>query len=325
LQNNQGFFSDVTESICPALQKPGMITSSSWVDFDNDKHTDLIIAGEWMPIRFFKNDRGRLKEVTESTGLTQTNGMWRSLLAADIDNDGDTDIVAGNLGLNCLYQVSSTEPMQLFATDIDGNGSIDPVLFYYIKGLDGKKHLFPAISRSQFSEQVPAIKKRFLHYSDYSKATFEEIFKNKTKKEILQLKCDETRSCFFENTGNGKFIKHPLNMEAQFAPVNSIICDDIDNDGFKDLILAGNEYQAEVMNGRYDASYGCFLRGNSNKSFTSVPPAKSGFILNGDVKDMTIISMQDGIKIILVAVNNDSLQVFKTNNYLKQQIAKRSH
>jgi hypothetical protein len=114
-------------------------------------------------------------------------------------------------------------------------------------------------------------------------------------------------------------------MEAQFAPVNSIICDDVDNDGFKDLILAGNEYEAEVMNGRYDASYGCFLRGNSNKSFTSVPPAKSGFILNGDVKDMTIISMQDGTKIILVAVNNDSLQVFKTNNYLKQQIAKRSH
>ncbi|HEV8272883.1 MAG TPA: VCBS repeat-containing protein [Chitinophagaceae bacterium] len=325
LQNNQGFFSDVTESICPALQKPGMITSSSWVDFDNDKQTDLIIAGEWMPIRFFKNDRGRLNEVTESNGLTQMNGMWRSLLVADIDNDGDTDIVAGNLGLNCLYQVSPTEPMQLFATDIDGNGSIDPVLFYYIKGLDGKKHLFPAISRSQFSEQVPAIKKRFLHYSDYSKATFDEIFKNKTKKDILQLKCDETRSCFFENIGNGKFIKHPLNMEAQFAPVNSIICDDVDNDGFKDLILAGNEYEAEVMNGRYDASYGCFLRGNSNKSFTSVPPAKSGFILNGDVKDMTIISMQDGTKIILVAVNNDSLQVFKTNNYLKQQIAKRSH
>jgi hypothetical protein len=322
LQNNHGVFSDVTASCCPELQKPGMITSSAWVDFDNDKQTDLIIAGEWMPIRFFKNDRGRLNEVTQSTGLTQMKGMWRSLLATDIDNDGDTDIVAGNLGLNCFYQVSSTEPMQLFAADIDGNGSIDPVLFYYIKGIDGKRHLSPAISRSQFSEQVPAIKKQFLHYKDYSNATFEDIFKKKSRKDILQLQCDETRSCFFENIGNGKFIKHPLNMEAQFAPVNSIICDDIDNDGFKDLLLAGNEYQAEVMNGRYDASYGCFLRGSNNKSFISMPPAKSGFILNGDIKDMAIIRLQNGKKMILAATNNDSLQVFNVNNYLKQQIAK---
>ena len=325
LQNNHGYFSDVTVSSCPALQIPGMITSSAWVDFDNDKQTDLIIAGEWMPIRFFKNDRGRLNEVTESTGLTQMDGMWRSLLAADIDNDGDTDIVAGNLGLNCLYRVSSVAPMQLFAADIDGNGSVDPVLFYYIKGMDGKKHLFPAISRSQFSEQVPSIKKRFLYYKDYSNATFDQIFNDKAKKSILQLHCYETRSCFFENTGNGKFIKHPLNMEAQFAPVNSIICEDVDNDGFKDLLLAGNEYQAEVMNGRYDASYGCFLRGSGNKSFTAVPPAASGFIINGDVKDMAIIRMQNGKKIILAAVNNDSLQVFSVNNYPGQQIAKQSH
>ena len=325
LQNNHGIFSDVTASSCPALQKPGMITSSAWVDFDNDKQTDLIIAGEWMPIRFFKNDRGKLNEVTETTGLTQTNGMWRSLVATDVDDDGDIDIVAGNLGLNCLYRVSSTEPMQLFAADIDGNGSIDPVLFYYIKGMDGKKHLFPGISRSQFSEQVPAIKKQFLHYKDYSNATFEKIFNNKSKKDILQLRCDETRSCFFENIGNGKFIKHPLNMEAQFAPVNSIICDDFDNDGFKDLLLAGNEYQAEVMNGRYDASYGCFLKGTGNRSFTAVPAAESGFILNGDVKDMAMIRMQNGKKIVLVAVNNDSLQAFNITNYPKEQIAKQTH
>src|SRR5688572_29746203 len=111
-------------------------------------------------------------------------------------------------------------------------------------------------------------------------------------------------------------------MEAQFAPVNSIICDDIDNDGIMDLLLAGNEYQAEVMNGRYDASYGCFLKGNRNKSFTSVPSGESGFILDGDVKDMAIIRMQNGKKMILAAVNNDSLQVFNINNYSRKQLAK---
>ena len=127
----------------------------------------------------------------------------------------------------------------------------------------------------------------------------------------MKLHCDETRSCWLENAGNGKFIKHPLPVEAQFAPVNAIICDDMDNDGFKDLLLAGNEYQAEVITGRYDASYGCFLRGNADKSFRTVPAAQSGFILGGDVKDLSLIRLTNGEKILLAAVNNDSLRVFR--------------
>ncbi len=320
LQNNKGVFTDVTAKVCPALQNPGMVTSAVWTDFDNDKQTDLVIAGEWMPVRFFKNNHGVLTEVTDSTGLTHTNGMWRSLVAVDIDNDGDIDLVAGNLGLNCEYRVSPAEPMHLYATDLDGNGSIDPVFFYYIKGLDGKKHSVPGISRTQFSEQVPSIKKQFLRYSNYAQATYDQIFKNKSDKDVLKLFCEETRSCYFENMGNGKFVKHPLPVEAQFAPVNSIICDDLDNDGFKDLLLAGNEYQTEVMTGRYDASYGCFLRGGADKKFTPVPPAVSGFILNGDIKDMSVIRLSNGVKIVLAAVNNDSLRVFRVNpaaKYLK--------
>ena len=238
-----------------------MVTSAVWTDYDNDKQTDLVIAGEWMPLRFFKNNHGHLTEATASTGLTHTNGMWRSLIATDIDNDGDIDLVAGNLGLNCEYQASPAEPMHLYATDLDGNGTIDPVFFYYIKGLDGKRHSYPGISRSQFSEQAPFIKKKFLRYKDYAQAGYDDIFKGKDKKDILELFCEETRSCYFENTGNGKFVKHPLPVEAQFAPVNAIICDDLDNDGFKDLLLAGNEYQTDVITGRYDASYGCFLKG----------------------------------------------------------------
>lgn len=311
LHNNKGMFTDVTAKVCPALQTPGMVTAAVWTDFDNDHQTDLVIAGDWMPLKFFKNDRGHFIEITTSTGLTQMNGMWRSLIANDIDKDGDIDLVAGNLGLNCEYKVSAIEPMQLFATDLDGNGSIDPFLFYYIKDRDGSRHSYPAISRSRFAEQVPAIKKQFLLHADYARATYKDIFKGKAPEKILQLHCDETRTCYFENTGNGKFIKHALPIEAQFSPVNTIICDDLDNDGFKDLLLAGNEYQAEVMTGRYDASYGCFLRGGSNKSFKSVPPATSGFILNGDVKDMSLIRLSNGEKILLAAVNNDSMRVFK--------------
>jgi len=313
LQNNKGVFTDVTMNVCSSLQNPGMVTSAVWTDLDNDKQMDLVIAGEWMPIRFFRNTHSRLEEITGSTGLTQMNGMWRSLVVADIDNDGDPDLVAGNLGLNCIYKVSNKHPMELFAADLDGNGSIETVPFYYIKDKKGIRRSFPAISRSQFADQVPAIKKQFLHYKDYAHATFDDIFKGKSKKNAMQFFCDETRSCYFENRGNGKFIKHILPMEAQFSPVNAIICDDLDNDGTKDLLLAGNEYQADVITGRYDASYGCFLRGGTKKTFTPVPPGQSGFIVRGDVKDMAVIRLSNSQKLILAAVNNDTLRVFTVN------------
>lgn len=310
LENEAGVFKDVTTKVCSDLKQPGMVTSSTWADFDGDGQMDLIVAGEWIPIRFFKNNKGLLKEVTTSTGLTQMNGMWRSMVVDDIDKDGDLDIVAGNLGLNCMYRVSAAEPMHVFSTDMDGNGIVDPVMFYYIKGPDGVKKSFPAISRLLFAEQVPSIKKKFLLYKDYANAGYDEIFKGKPKEAIRELFCDETRTCFFENTGGGKFVKHPLPIEAQFAPVNAIICDDFDRDGFKDLVIAGNEYQADVITGRYDASYGLFLKGSRDKTFIPVPPVKSGFILDGDVKDMSLITLKNGRRLLLAAVNNDSLRVF---------------
>jgi hypothetical protein len=319
LQNDKGVFTDVTAKVCPALQKAGMVTSAVWTDIDNDKQPDLVIAGEWMPVRFFKNNRGKLGEITGSTGLAQMNGMWRSLVATDMDNDGDQDLVAGNLGLNCQYRANGTEPMQLFATDLDGNGTVDPVFFYYIKDKDGKKKSFPGISRSQLSDQVPAVKKQFLRYKDYSQATFADIIKGKAKENMLELFCNETASCWLENLGNGKFSKHLLPAEAQFSPVNAIICDDLDNDGVKDLLLAGNEYQAEVMTGRYDASYGCFLKGNKQKIFVSLSPVQTGFVIKGDVKDMSLMKLPGGEKVILVAVNNDSLRVFGVGGTFKNR------
>ncbi|MEQ1799879.1 MAG: RNA-binding protein, partial [Lacibacter sp.] len=247
------------------------------------------------------------------TGLTQMNGMWRSLIAVDIDNDGDLDFVAGNLGTNNDYHVSETEPLELFAADIDNNGFLDPVQFYYLKDENGSRRSYPAISRSQFSEQVPLIKKQFLFYKDYAQASFRDIFNSKVQDRLQKFYCNETRSCYFENMGGGKFVKHILPMQVQFAPVNSILCDDFDNDGIKDILLAGNEYQAEVMMGRYDASYGCFLKGTGKKSFQYISPVESGFMIRGDVKDLAVILMANGEKRILAAVNNDDMRMFRIN------------
>jgi len=249
--------------------------------------------------------------------LQQMNGMWRSLVAADIDNDGDTDIVAGNLGLNCIYRAGPAAPMQLFAADIDGNGAVDPVLFYYIKDKDGIRRSYPAIGRSQFAEQVPAIKKKFLRYKDYAKAGFDDIFTSRAKENMLRFTCNETRSCWLENKGNGQFVQHVLPVEAQFAPVNTLIVTDLDGDGYKDLLLAGNEYQPDVMIGRYDASYGLVLKGNKDKSFTTLPPLQSGFLLRGDIKSMALLPAANGGQLLIAAANNDSLRVFRINKPVK--------
>jgi hypothetical protein len=237
------------------------------------------------------------------------DGLWRSLIATDIDGDGDTDFIAGNLGLNCTYHTTAEYPIKLYAEDIDNNGKIDPVMFYYINNENGERKLYPSLNKDQLAAQVPLIKKKFFLNKDYAKATAGDIFPG--NKDLQILTCDETQSCWIENAGNGKFIKHVLPKEAQFAPVNAIICDDLDGDGIKDILLAGNEFQTEVMTGRYDASYGCFLKGMKNKAFQPTSSNVSGFKIDGDVKDMKMITIVNNEKYILVAVNNDYMKAFK--------------
>jgi hypothetical protein len=309
LQNNGGSFTDVTENVCAALHEAGMITSAVWADFNGDKRLDLIIAGEWTKIRFFKNNGQKLEEVTEATGLQNMNGQWRSLAAADLDSDGDLDLVAGNLGLNNKYKASPKEPIKLFAKDLDGNGSIDPLIAYYIADGKGERHLYPAIDRQQFAGQVPAIRKKYELHATYSKQKMEDIIKG-DKEDMLELTCEETRTCWLENKGNGKFEMHALPTEAQLAPVNSIICTDVDGDQKTDIIMAGNEYQAEVMTGAYDASYGLLLRGDGKGRFDPISPLQSGLIIDGDVKDMKIMNTPKE-RLLLVAVNNDRMKVFR--------------
>ncbi len=309
LQNDKGIFTDVTGRVCAALSKAGMITAAQWADINDDKHPDLILTGEYMPIRFFKNNGSTLTEVTASTGLQNMEGLWRSLVATDVDGDGDTDFIAGNLGLNCNYHTTAQYPMKLYAEDIDKNGKVDPVMFYYIKDEDGKRKLYPSINKDQLAAQVPIIKKQFLLNKDYATATADKIYSDDKSLQILT--CNDTRSCWIENKGNGKFEMHVLPAEAQFAPVNAIVCADIDGDGIKDILIAGNEYQTEVMTGRYDASYGCFLKGNKQKQFKAISPELSGFKIDGDVKDMKLVITANNEKLILIAVNNDYLKVFK--------------
>ena len=311
LQNNGGQFSDVTAEVCTGLQFAGMVTAAVWTDINNDKKPDLIIAGEWMPVRFFINENGKLHEITGETGLPDMHGQWRSLALANMDKDGDTDIVAGNLGLNSKFKVSHQQPLQLFAKDLDGNGSVDPVMAYYLKNEKGIRESYPAMSLDQFAAQVPAIRKKFLYHADYSVAGIHTLLSDFDQEDITTLVCNETRSVWLENTGNGKYTLHALPPEAQVAPVNTILCTDADHDGNMDIIIAGNEYQTEVSTGRYDASYGLFIKGDGKGHFKAIPPAISGLILDGDVKDMKLITLGNKQQIIVAGINNEKLKAFQ--------------
>jgi hypothetical protein len=311
LEYRNGVFVDITPEVCPALSEAGMVCASVWADVDGDGQKELVIAGDWMPIRVFKAGQGKLKEVTNAMGLGNDHGMWRSLAVADVDGDGDPDIIAGNFGSNNPYHVSGETPLNLFAKDLEGNGRIDPILCYYIPDGSGRKTLQVGMNLNQLSRQMPSLKKRFLKNADFASADLNAVFPEDVVKEALQLYCNELHTCWFENSGNGVFRKHVLPVEAQFAPVNAILAHDLDGDGKLDLLLAGNEYQAEVMTGRYDASYGLFLKGRGDGNFLPATHVDTGIFIKGDVKDLKLINNGSGDNLILAGINNERMRVFR--------------
>ena len=317
LEYRNGVFVDITPEVCPALSEPGMVTASVWADLDGDGQDELIITGDWMPVRVFHADQGQLKEVTDSMGLGNDNGMWKSLAVADVDGDGDLDIIAGNLGTNNPYHVSAETPLQLFAKDFQGNGRIVPLLCYYLPDDAGKRTLQLGMNLTQLTRQMPSLKKQFLKNTDFASADFTRIFPDVLLKDALRLSCNELHTCWFENLGNGKFRKHILPPAAQFAPVNAILVHDLDGDGKLDLLLAGNEYQAEVMTGRYDASYGLFLKGDGKGNFLPMTHINDGIFIKGDVKDLKGIKNAAGDELILAAINDDRMRIFRVNKTIK--------
>lgn len=304
LQNNGGKFTEVCAQVAPGLHQTGMVNDLLWADLDKDGSAELIVAGEWLPLTVFKKEGGKLKEVTAQFGLEKTQGWWNCLRAADLDGDGDLDLVAGNLGLNSRLKATDSEPLRLFSKDFDGNGSLDPVLAYYNGG-----KLYPLPLRDAMIKQMPSLKKKFVFHRAYGKATLEEVFSKKELEDAQQFEARTFATTWFENQ-NGKFIAHPLPTEAQFAPCNHVIIQDFDGDGKLDLLLAGNSYSPDVETGRYDAANGLLLTGDGKGNFKPVPNRISGFWATKEARDMATLKLANGRMLFLVANNNDVVQAF---------------
>lgn len=302
-KNNGLKFTDVTEAIAPDLLQAGLVTDAVWVDYDQDDKMDLVVTGEWMPITFLKNTGGKFVNKTEKYGLEKSTGWWYSIAAADFDQDGDIDLVAGNLGLNYKYQANSEKSFDVYAADFDKNGKLDIVLGYYN---DGEQ--YPVRGRQCSSEQIPAIKAKFKDYDSFADATLEDVYTKEDLAKALRYQAWNFASSYIENKGGEQFEIRNLPNAVQVSCINGIVAEDFNRDGYLDLLLAGNLYSSEVETTRNDASYGHCLLGDGKGNFRPVPNAESGLFLNYDTKDLAKIKTPNGVA-VLFANNNDVLKV----------------
>lgn len=302
--NGNGIFKDVTQEVAPTLQHLGMITDAVWSDIDNDNDQDLIVVGEYMPVKVFVNEAGKFSDQTISAGLDKSNGWWNRIEYADLDNDGDMDFVIGNHGLNSKFKASFAKPVCMYVNDFDQNGTIEHMICRY----NGEKS-YPIILRHDLVAQIPTMKKKYLKYETFKNETMKDIFTPEQLKGALELKVFELRSSVIINEGNGKFSIKPLPMEAQFSPVFGIEILDMDNDGFLDIITGGNLFGAKPEVGRYDASYAQLFKGDGKGNFETIPSVRSCLNIHGEVRDILTLKSRKG-PLIVFSKNDDSALVY---------------
>ncbi|MDH5365452.1 MAG: VCBS repeat-containing protein [Cyclobacteriaceae bacterium] len=296
LNNENGEFS-IVENI--ELQKSGMITDAVWSDYNNDGEIDLIVVGEWMSPKFFKNQEGELIEDKLLNG--GMNGLWQSIAPFDIDKDGDIDYVLGNWGLNSKFNASEKYPMKMYYHDFDNNGSTETILaiekngkYYTLEGLD------------ELSGQLVTLRKKFTRYKDFAGKTVEEIFDGNTLKSSEILEVSNLKSGYLKND-NGNFYFHCFPSELQIAPIMALLIHDFDKDGKDDLLAGGNYFGVKPFHGRFDAFSGALIKNETD--------IKSGYKIgldftNKSVRDMNIISINNS-EYLLVTINNAKAQLYK--------------
>lgn len=305
--NGKGEFTDVTNTVAPELINMGMITDAAWADINGDGGSDLIIVGEYLNVTVFINKNGKFQNVTKSSGLGYSSGWWSVLKAADVDSDGDIDLIVGNHGLNSRFRATPSSPLSMYVNDFDKNGTTEQLICFNIQGKD-----YPMALRHDLTSQMPSLKKKYLKYEDFKNESIDKIFEKEVLKTAVKLSVSELRSGVFIND-KGIFSFIPFPIEAQFSPIYAMLADDFDGDGILDILLGGNLYEAKPEVGRYDGSYGLFLSGVGNGTFVASSAKRSGFFVDGQIRDLKKINIK-GVAFVLVARNNDSPLFFRLNN-----------
>ncbi|EAR00461.1 VCBS repeat-containing protein [Maribacter sp. HTCC2170] len=281
----------------------GMITSSYWVDINKDSWLDLIVVGEWMPISIFINKSGTFTNATDSYGLKDTNGIWSSLHIADIDKDGDFDIIAGNIGNNYVYKKGTS----IFVNDFDSNGKSEQILCQNVNG-----KYFPLLDKDELISQLPSLKKKLLYYKDYANFDLQEIIDPEIFSKSYHAELNITETSVFINNGD-VFETMSLPKEIQYSNIYAIESADFNNDGYLDLILGGNQELVKPQFGKLDASKGWLVFGNPDvKSIQYQKPEILG--VSGQIRDMRVIKEAER-KTIIVVLNNDKVKFYQYESH----------
>ncbi|WP_421898178.1 VCBS repeat-containing protein [Marinoscillum sp.] len=304
--NEGGTFKDKTQEIAPALSHAGMINAAAWVDLTGDQQEELVVVGEWTPVLIFQYTNNTFREISDQFGLKNMEGWWNSVEASDLDQDGDMDLILGNLGENYKFHASAEKPLEVFANDYDLNGTNDIFLAKY-----NNKELVPVRGKECSSQQIPLISQKFPTFESFAHASLEQILGGAGLERAFHLKAHIFSSIILRNN-SGKLEVVTLPKEAQFSTVNAIIPMDFDQDGIIDLLMAGNHFDTEVETTPADASPGYFLKGIGNLTYRAIPPMESGFFVPYNVKDACVITTPNGPRVLTTA-NNDSLRIFHIN------------
>jgi len=296
---------DVTDKIAPDFLNFGIVNKVIQTDFDNDGWQDFIAVGEWTGIGLFKNNNGIFKNVTKSSkSIDALKGWWFSVGETDVNNDGLPDYLIGNVGKNIKFSASAKKPFKVFSNDFDENGTQDIVLSKQYNG-----EYVPVRGRECSSQQMPFIEKKYTTYSDFANANLQDIYGEKLSTGY-EAEVNEFSSILLKNLGDGKFEYSHLPIHAQLFPILKSIFLDVNEDGFEDVIVAGNIYETEVETPRLDAFSGSILLSNGKNGYTSMPITDSGILLKGNIKDLQLLTIKEE-EIILAAQNNGAIQTFK--------------
>jgi hypothetical protein len=308
LRNETGGFRDVTADVAPALATLRTVTGALWTDVDGNGSLDLAIVGEWIAPTLLLGNNGQLRDATDATGLAGMTGWWQSIAAADFDGDGDTDLVAGNIGLGFPFRPTAAEPFELYIADFDGDGSIDAVPAYHENG-----RLLPWYGRTRMDGAVGGIAERYRTYDAFARETLDAILGSESMESADRLTVATLATTYFENAGNGRFFARPLPPAAQVSAVTGIVTADYDGDGATDIVLAGNLDGLDESVPRLDGGAGLFLRGDGAGGFVPLQPYASGLWLTGEVRRLVPVRIGNGVPAVVAGLGDGRLLHARTS------------
>lgn len=306
INDGKGHFNDIAQTANPEIAAIGMVTGAVWEDVIGDKQKELVIVGEWMAPRVFSFTKNNFEEV--KTNISNEYGWWQCITAADVNKDGKTDLILGNIGENFYLCPKAEAPVKLWVNDYDNNGGIDKIITYNIEGKDK-----PVFLKTEVQDQLPFIKKNNLHHKDYAVKAIQDLFPAGMVKTSLVKQFTYPSSCVAINNGNGNFTFTKLPVMSQMSCINVIIPVDVNSDGFTDLVTGGNQFGFLPQFEKLDASLGDVLINDGKGNFTWQENRKTGFNIRGEIRDIAVFKNSKATTVLFLQ-NDDYPVLFKLNN-----------